>query len=101
MDGASWEQAVEKSFKKKCPLGDGRNKPMNVTPQNPRSIFAALLLMIGWIAIILGAFILITGGKEGLESAFSFLVTGAVLVGLIYYRERSQRAERCQQHRGE
>jgi hypothetical protein len=66
---------------------------MNVSPQNPRSILAALFLLNGWLGIILGAFILIVCGKEDFGTAFNFLATGAAVVGLIYYRERSQKAE--------
>jgi hypothetical protein len=66
---------------------------MNTSPHNSRSILAALILLNGWLEIILGAFILIVGGKEGLGTAFNFLATGAAFVGLIYYRDRFQKAE--------
>jgi hypothetical protein len=66
---------------------------MYVSPQNPRSILTALFLLNGWLTIILGTFILIAGSKEDAGTAFNFLATGTAVVGLIYYRERFQKAE--------
>jgi hypothetical protein len=61
---------------------------MEVSSQNPRSLLASLLIFGGWVSVIFGAFILITGGREGLGAAFRFLVSGGVSVWLIYYLER-------------
>jgi hypothetical protein len=64
---------------------------MNVSPQKPRSILAALTLMGGWGDILFGIFILIVGGKTELATAFNFVAGGADLVALIYYFEHRKR----------
>jgi hypothetical protein len=74
-----------------CKRIDGYSA-MNVSPQNPRSIFAGLVLFGGWSNIVFGTFILLMGGKDGLGIGFNFLASGAILISVIYYRERSRKA---------
>jgi hypothetical protein len=66
---------------------------MNVSHQKPRSSLAALILLGGWLDILIGAFFLVVGSKEGFVTGLNSLATGAVLVGLIYYRERVRKTE--------
>jgi hypothetical protein len=50
-------------------------------------------LLVGWLWIVAGSFILIVGGKDGLRTAIVALCVGAALVVRVYYRERNGKAE--------
>ena len=66
---------------------------MKASSQKPRSTLSALILFGGWLDILFGAFLALLGGKDGLTIGLNALATGTILVGVIYYRERSRKAE--------